>query len=86
MGGNSQIGMKEMIAEYDRRFGLDKPLFDPVLHLSERHRAPRVQLLDVGVSNQGHRHHLALAAVDDHAARRDDAAGLDASAPCWARC
>ena len=28
MGGNSQIGMKEMIAEYDRRFGLDKPLLD----------------------------------------------------------
>src|SRR5579859_962782 len=26
MGGNSQIGMKDMIAEYDRRFGLDKPL------------------------------------------------------------
>jgi peptide/nickel transport system permease protein len=28
MGGNSQIGMKEMIAEYDRRFGLDKPLIE----------------------------------------------------------
>ena len=28
MGGNSQIGMKEMIAEYDRRFGLDKPLLN----------------------------------------------------------
>ena len=28
MGGNSQIGMKEMIAEYDRRFGLDKPLLE----------------------------------------------------------
>jgi peptide/nickel transport system permease protein len=27
LGGNSQIGMKDMIAEYDRRFGLDKPLF-----------------------------------------------------------
>jgi peptide/nickel transport system permease protein len=26
MGGNSQIGMKDMIAEYDRRFGLDQPL------------------------------------------------------------
>jgi peptide/nickel transport system permease protein len=26
MGGNSQVGMKDMIAEYDRRFGLDKPL------------------------------------------------------------
>jgi peptide/nickel transport system permease protein len=26
MGGNSQVGMKEMIAEYDQRFGLDKPL------------------------------------------------------------
>jgi peptide/nickel transport system permease protein len=26
MGGNSQIGTKDMIAEYDRRFGLDKPL------------------------------------------------------------
>jgi peptide/nickel transport system permease protein len=26
MGGNSQVGMKEMIAEYDARFGLDKPL------------------------------------------------------------
>jgi len=28
MGGGSQIGMKEMIAEYDRRFGLDKPLIE----------------------------------------------------------
>src|SRR5437762_5240734 len=28
MGGNSQIGMKEMIAEYDSRFGLDKPLIE----------------------------------------------------------
>lgn len=26
MGGMSQVGMKDMIAEYDRRFGLDKPL------------------------------------------------------------
>src|SRR5689334_1968779 len=26
MGGNSQIGMADMIAEYDHRFGLDKPL------------------------------------------------------------
>src|SRR5438874_8731747 len=31
MGGNSQIGMKEMIAEYDRRFGLDKPLIEQYL-------------------------------------------------------
>jgi peptide/nickel transport system permease protein len=28
MGGASQVGMKEMIAEYDTRFGLDKPLMD----------------------------------------------------------
>jgi peptide/nickel transport system permease protein len=28
MGGNSQVGMKEMIAEYDARFGLDKPLIE----------------------------------------------------------
>ena len=28
MGGASQVGMKEMIAEYDRRFGLDKPLIE----------------------------------------------------------
>src|SRR6266705_5578736 len=28
MGGASQIGMKEMIAEYDARFGLDKPLIE----------------------------------------------------------
>src|SRR5689334_1027334 len=28
MGGNSQVGMKDMIAEYDRRFGLDKPLIE----------------------------------------------------------
>jgi peptide/nickel transport system permease protein len=26
MGGHSQVGMKEMIAEYDHRYGLDKPL------------------------------------------------------------
>ncbi|TMK23597.1 MAG: ABC transporter permease [Actinobacteria bacterium] len=26
MGGMSQIGMKDMIAEYDHRYGLDKPL------------------------------------------------------------
>src|SRR5258708_30632601 len=26
MGGNSQAGAKAMIAEYDNRFGLDKPL------------------------------------------------------------
>jgi peptide/nickel transport system permease protein len=31
MGGNSQVGMKEMIAEYDRRFGLDKPLYEQYL-------------------------------------------------------
>src|SRR6266566_6505120 len=31
MGGASQIGMKEMIAEYDTRFGLDKPLFEQYL-------------------------------------------------------
>src|SRR3981081_4281921 len=28
MGGASQLGMKEMIAEYDRRFGLDRPLYE----------------------------------------------------------
>ncbi|MGI9146526.1 MAG: ABC transporter permease [Chloroflexota bacterium] len=28
MGGMSQVGMKEMIAEYDQRFGLDKPLIE----------------------------------------------------------
>jgi peptide/nickel transport system permease protein len=28
MGGNSQVGMKEMIAEYDERFGLNKPLYE----------------------------------------------------------
>src|ERR1700730_9319164 len=28
MGGASQVGMKDMIAEYDRRFGLDKPLLE----------------------------------------------------------
>src|SRR3984893_11605796 len=27
MGGASQVGMKEMIAEYDSRFGLTKPLY-----------------------------------------------------------
>src|ERR1700730_14809088 len=31
MGGASQVGMKEMIAEYDARFGLDKPLFEQYL-------------------------------------------------------
>jgi peptide/nickel transport system permease protein len=31
MGGGSQIGMKEMIAEYDSRFGLDKPLWEQYL-------------------------------------------------------
>src|SRR5437867_8211972 len=31
MGGGSQIGMKEMIAEYDSRFGLDKPLLQQYL-------------------------------------------------------
>src|SRR5215471_21503276 len=31
MGGNSQVGMKEMIAEYDHRFGLDKPLIEQYL-------------------------------------------------------
>jgi peptide/nickel transport system permease protein len=31
MGGNSQVGMKEMIAEYDARFGLDKPLWEQYL-------------------------------------------------------
>ena len=28
MGGASQVGMKDMIAEYDKRFGLDKPLIE----------------------------------------------------------
>jgi peptide/nickel transport system permease protein len=31
MGGASQVGMKEMIEEYDRRFGLDKPLIEQYL-------------------------------------------------------
>src|ERR1051325_9229286 len=31
MGGASQVGMKEMIAEYDQRFGLDKPLLEQYL-------------------------------------------------------
>ena len=31
MGGASQVGMKEMIAEYDSRFGLDKPLLEQYL-------------------------------------------------------
>src|SRR5437868_4900951 len=31
MGGASQVGMREMIAEYDRRFGLDKPLLQQYL-------------------------------------------------------
>ncbi|TME90345.1 MAG: ABC transporter permease [Chloroflexi bacterium] len=31
MGGASQVGMKDMIAEYDRRFGLDKPLLEQYL-------------------------------------------------------
>jgi peptide/nickel transport system permease protein len=28
MGGMSQVGMKDLIAEYDRRYGLDKPLIE----------------------------------------------------------
>src|SRR5690349_10350420 len=28
MGGRTQVGMNEMIAEYDKRFGLDKPLIE----------------------------------------------------------
>jgi peptide/nickel transport system permease protein len=28
MGGRTQVGMNEMIAEYDKRFGLDKPLLE----------------------------------------------------------
>jgi peptide/nickel transport system permease protein len=36
MGGASQVGMKDMIAEYDRRFGLDKPLFEQyVIYLGD---------------------------------------------------
>jgi len=31
MGGNSQVGMRQMIEEYDRRFGLDKPLWQQYL-------------------------------------------------------
>jgi peptide/nickel transport system permease protein len=31
MGGNSQVGAREMIAEYDRRFGLDRPLIEQYL-------------------------------------------------------
>src|SRR5207237_1092709 len=31
MGGASQVGMKDMIAEYDRRFSLDKPLLEQYL-------------------------------------------------------
>jgi peptide/nickel transport system permease protein len=31
MGGRTQVGMNEMIAEYDTRFGLDKPLFQQYL-------------------------------------------------------
>jgi len=31
MGGNSQVGAREMIAEYDKRFGLDKPLHEQYL-------------------------------------------------------
>src|SRR5919201_3278870 len=31
MGGASQIGMKAMIEEYDRRFGLDRPLWQQYL-------------------------------------------------------
>jgi peptide/nickel transport system permease protein len=39
MGGASQIGMREMIAEYDRRFGLDKPLIEQYLtYLSDTAR------------------------------------------------
>src|SRR5438105_15509863 len=31
VGGRTQVGMNEMIAEYDTRFGLDKPLFQQYL-------------------------------------------------------
>ncbi len=31
MGGNSQVGAKAMIEEYDKRFGLDKPLWEQYL-------------------------------------------------------
>jgi peptide/nickel transport system permease protein len=31
MGGNSQVGAREMIAEYDKRFGLDRPLIEQYL-------------------------------------------------------
>jgi peptide/nickel transport system permease protein len=31
MGGRTQTGMKELIAEYDSRFGLDKPLIEQYL-------------------------------------------------------
>ncbi len=31
LGGNVQIGLKEMIAEYDHRFGLDRPLWEQYL-------------------------------------------------------
>lgn len=31
LGGNSQVGLKEMVAEYDHKFGLDKPLWQQYL-------------------------------------------------------
>ena len=46
LGGYVQAGIEEMVKEYDRRFGLDQPLWRQYLTYLRRHGAARLQLLD----------------------------------------
>ena len=53
LGGYVHAGIEEMVKEYDRRFGLDQPLWQQYLTYLRDHDAARLQLFDRQLSAHG---------------------------------
>ena len=55
LGGYVHAGIEDMVKEYDRRFGLDQPLWRQYLTYLRDYHAARFQLLDRQLSAHGAR-------------------------------
>ena len=53
-----------MVKEYEAKFGIDKPLWRAISHLSRRHGPVRFRLFDRQLSAKGQRHDLGRSALD----------------------
>ena len=87
LGGYVQAGIDEMVKEYDRRFGLDRPLWAQYLSLPARRRPARLQLLHRQLPPDGERDDRGGAPLDrrrSSAPRRScRSPSARSSARCW---